>query len=172
LRLRLCLLAALVLLGGWSPAPEGTGPGPAVGSATKLPVPRFVSLRTDQVNMRAGPGFQYPVVWVYQRDGLPVEIIGEFNVWRQVLAPDGGTGWVHEATIRPRRGFIITAPKADLLAAAHDGAGVVAVLDFGVSGVLLSCDSGAGWCKVSAGQESGYLNRNDFWGAFPDETVK
>jgi uncharacterized protein YraI len=93
----------MLLLGGWTAAPEGTGPGPALGTVSKLPVPRFVSLRTGEVNVRAGPGFQYPVSWVYQRDGLPVEIIGEFDVWRQILAPDGGTGWVHMATIRPRR---------------------------------------------------------------------
>ena len=81
---------ALLLLCGWATVPEGTGPGPGVGQVTKLPVPRFVSLRTDQVNFRAGPGFQYPVTWVYQRDGLPVEIIAEFDVWRQLRAPDGG----------------------------------------------------------------------------------
>lgn len=170
--LRFLGLALVLLLGGWDAAPQGTGPGPALGTVSKLPLPRFVSLRTNEVNMRAGPGFQYPVTWVYQRDGLPVEIIGEFDVWRQILAPDGGTGWVHMATIRPRRGFIVTAPKANLLDAANDGAGVVAVLDFGVSGVLLSCDSGAAWCKVSEGQETGFLNRNDFWGAFAGESVK
>lgn len=169
---RLCLLAMLLLLGAWNAAPQGTGPGPALGSVTKLPVPRFVSLRTDEVNMRAGPGFQYPVEWVYQRDGLPVEIIGEFDVWRQILTPDGATGWVHMATIRPRRGFIVTAPKTDMLASPNAGAGVVAVLDFGVSGVLSSCDSGSDWCKVALGQRSGFINRDDFWGAFPGETVK
>ncbi len=166
------LLAAALLLGGWDAAPEGAGPGPALGTVSKLPVPRFVSLRTGQVNVRAGPGFQYPVTWVYQRDGLPVEIIGEFDVWRQILAPDGGTGWVHMATIRPRRGFIVTSPKANLLDGASDGAGVVAVLDFGVSGVLLNCDSAAGWCKVTVAEQTGFLNRNDFWGAFAGETVK
>jgi len=164
--------ALLLLLGAWSAAPEGAGPGPALGTVSKLPVPRFVSLRTDEVNMRAGPGFQYPVTWVYQRDGLPVEIIGEFDVWRQILAPDGGTGWVHMATIRPRRGFIITSQQAALRDAASGSAGVIAILDFGVSGVLLSCDSGADWCKVTAGQISGFLNRNDFWGAFAGERVK
>lgn len=167
-----CLAALALLLGAWDAAPQGTGPGPGIGTVSKLPVPRFVSLRTDKVNMRAGPGFQYPVVWVYQRDGLPVEIIGEFDVWRQILTPDGGTGWVHMATIRPRRGFIVTAPKADLLAAANAGAGVVAVLDFGVSGVLSACDSGSDWCKVVVGQRTGFINRDDFWGAFPGETVK
>lgn len=162
----------LLLLCGWTAAPQGTGPGPAIGVSTKLPVPRFVSLRSDQVNFRAGPGFQYPVTWTYERAALPVEVIGEFDVWRQVLAPDGGTGWVHEATLRARRTFIVTAPQASLRRAPDGDSGIVAYLDQGVAGDLLTCDSGSDFCRVSAAHETGYLARADFWGAFPGETVK
>jgi SH3-like domain-containing protein len=163
---------ALLLLCGWTAAPQGTGPGPGVGSVTKLPVPRFVSLRTDEVNFRAGPGFQYPVTWVYQRDGLPVEVIGEFDVWRHVLAPDGGIGWVHMATIRARRTFFITAQQAVLRRSPSPDAAPVAYLQNGVSGVLISCDRTSDFCKAAAGRYVGYLARADFWGAFPGEKVK
>jgi len=169
-RLRLSLLALLWLCGA-APA-LGPGPGPAIGIVTKLPVPRFVSLRSDQVNFRAGPGFQYPVNWVYERDGLPVEIIGEFDVWRQVVAPDGGTGWVHEATIRARRSYYVTTPQAALLASPDEEAKVVAYLEAGVTGPLISCAAGVDFCKVAAGHESGYLAREDFWGVFAGEAVK
>jgi SH3-like domain-containing protein len=166
-------LALLSLpLAAFTPAPTGPGPGPELGPVSKLPIPRFVSLRTNQVNFRAGPGFQYPVTWIYQRDGLPVEIIGEFDVWRQVLAPDGGTGWVHMATIRARRTFFITAPQAELRASPAQGAPPVAKLDQGVSGILISCDPTSQFCKASADNITGYLSRGDFWGAFPDEAVK
>jgi SH3-like domain-containing protein len=152
--LRYCSFS-LLLLAGWTTVPQGTGPGPGIGQVTKLPVPRFVSLRTNEVNFRAGPGFQYPVSWVYQRDGLPVEIIGEFDVWRQVLAPDGGTGWVHMATIRARRTFFITAQQAVLRRGADPDAAPVAYLQSGVTGTLIACNP-----------------PSDFWGAFPGETVK
>jgi SH3-like domain-containing protein len=165
-------LLALAFCAFTSPPPIGPGPGPAIGTASKLPVPRFVTLRTDEVNFRAGPGFQYPVVWIYQRDGLPVEIIGEFDVWRHVVAPDGGTGWIHMATIRARRGFFITAPQAALRAGPDANAGTIAKLDQGVSGVLIACAPASAACKASAGNLTGYLNRADFWGSFPDETVK
>jgi len=161
----------LILLAAASP-PVGQGPGPAVGVASKLPVPRFVTLRTDQVNFRAGPGFQYPITWIYQRDGLPVEIVGEFDVWRQVIAPDGGTGWVHMATIRARRGFFITVPKAPLLAAPDLTAQIVATLDSGVSGTLLACAPSSDFCRASAGNLTGYLARENFWGIFAGETIK
>jgi SH3-like domain-containing protein len=166
-RLRLILL---LLLSAW--APIGTGPGPGIGSNTKLPVPRFVSLRADEVNFRAGPGFSYPVTWVYHRDGLPVEIIAEFDVWRQIIAPDGGTGWVHASTLRARRGFFVTADLAILHASPEENAAPAAYLKNGVSGVLLSCDAGAAFCKASVNGEKGFLARADFWGLFPGEVVK
>jgi SH3-like domain-containing protein len=171
LKQRLAFLLAGLLLGAWTPVPAGTGPGPALGSADGYPLPRFVSLRSDEVNFRAGPGFQYPVVWVYQRAGLPVEVIGEFDVWRQVLAPDGGTGWVHQATIRAHRSFIVTAQQASLRASPDDSASVVASLNFGVLGDLLRCDATTDWCEATTGHVTGYLAREDFWGAFPNEAV-
>jgi SH3-like domain-containing protein len=109
---------------------------------------------------------------VYQREGLPVEIIGEFNVWRQILAPDGGTGWVHEATIRAKRGFYVTADEAALLSAARPNASIVAYLKNGVSGSLLRCSADSQYCKVAIKYETGYLARADFWGTFPNEAVK
>jgi len=156
-----CALAAPALA-----APLTTGP------VTHLPLPRFVSLRTDEVNVRAGPGFQYPVTAIYHRDGLPVEIIGEFDVWRQLDLPDGGTGWVHEATLRARRGFYITAPTATLYAAPSDSAGTVATLRQGVSGVLLSCAAESPYCKATIQGNTGYLKRTDFWGTRADEAFK
>jgi SH3-like domain-containing protein len=170
--MRFLLTPLLVILLAAASPPVGAGPGPALGVASKLPVPRFVSLRTDQVNFRAGPGFQYPITWIYQRDGLPVEIIGEFDVWRQVVAPDGGIGWVHMATIRARRGFFITAPKAPLLVAPAPGAQTIATLDSGVSGVLLSCAPASDFCKAGVDNLTGYLARENFWGAFAGETIK
>lgn len=170
-RLWLILLLLAPLLGAAAPDP-GNGPGPARGSATGLPIPRFVSLRSDEVNVRAGPGFQYPVNWIYQRKDLPVEIIGEFNVWRQILAPDGGTGWVHEATIRAQRDFYVTATKAAMRASPDQDADIVAYLEEGVSGRLIHCTASSDYCKVEADYHTGYLAREDFWGAFPNEVVK
>jgi SH3-like domain-containing protein len=161
------LLLILLLLAG--PAVAAT---PGIGPVTHLPLPRFVSLRTDDVNVRAGPGFQYPVTAVYHRDGLPVEIIGEFDVWRQIDAPDGFTGWVHEATIRARRGFYIDVPAAVLRGSPSADAGTVATLRQGVSGVLLSCAAESDYCKAEIQGLTGYLARADFWGTLPDEVVK
>ena len=114
------------------------------GTVTGLPMPRFVALRTDDVNMRAGPGFRYPIEWVYHRRDLPVEILREFEVWRLVEAPDGTRGWMHEATLIGLRSFVVQGADATLRGEPRDDASAVAILKVGVVGRLRSCDAGAG----------------------------
>ena len=141
------------------------------GSVTSLPTPRFVSLRSEEVNLRSGPGTRYPIEWVYKRRDLPVEILREFDVWRLVQDQDGTKGWVHQATLTGRRSFMITGADATLRHDPRDDASPVAVLKAGVIGQLRSCQAGSNWCQVQAGGYRGYLRRNQIWGALPDEVV-
>ncbi|MCX8666294.1 hypothetical protein J3T99_01450 [Acetobacteraceae bacterium B3987] len=78
-----------------------------VGTETKLPLPRYASMRADRVYMRRGPGERYPIDWVYHRRGYPVLIEREFGVWRLVEDPEGQKGWVHQVTLHGSRSFII-----------------------------------------------------------------
>lgn len=142
------------------------------GSDTGLPIPRFISLLSDEVNMRVGPGFQYPIEWTYHRKGLPIEVEREFDVWRLVRAPDGGRGWVHEATVSGIRTFIIVGGTHDLLRAPEDDAPVVAVLQKGVIGTIRHCKAEDDWCAVRVADHRGYLPREDFWGTFAGEAVR
>jgi SH3-like domain-containing protein len=141
------------------------------GSVTGLPIPRFVALRTDDVNMRKGPGFRYPIEWVYKRRELPVEILREFEVWRLVETPDGARGWMHEATLVGQRTFLVQGADATLRSDPHDDASPVAILKVGVIGRLRSCQAGSAWCRVRAGDYDGYLKRTQFWGTLPGEVV-
>jgi len=160
-----------------APATQAQPPAPATteeankGSVTGLPIPRFVALRTDDVNMRKGPGFRYPIEWDYKRRDLPVEILREFEVWRLVETPDGARGWMHEATLVGRRTFIVQGADATLRADARDDAAPVAILKVGVIGFLRSCKAGSAWCRVRVGDYGGYLKRTRFWGTLPDEVV-
>src|SRR5437868_15043292 len=78
-----------------------------IPGATGLPVPRFLSLKSDRVNMRKGPGTDYPTAWVYRRAGLPLEVIKEFEGWRQVRDADGATGWVLQTFLSGRRTALV-----------------------------------------------------------------
>ncbi len=174
---------ALPLLPPAPTAPEGqsaTTPGsPAAGKPAEeekpvgsgLPLPRFAALRSDDVNLRAGPGTRYPIDWVYQRRDLPVEIEREFEVWRLVKDPDGTRGWVHQATLTGRRTFMVQGADATLRADPKDDAAAVATLKAGVIGRIRSCEAGSAWCRLQVGDYRGYLKRSQFWGVLPDEVI-
>jgi SH3-like domain-containing protein len=154
------------------PAPGATPPEPPKGTVTNLPLPRWASLRTDEVNLRAGPGTRYPIDWVYKRRDLPVQIEREFEVWRLVEDQDGIKGWVHQATLVGRRSFIVTGAERSLRGEASDDAAVVAILKPGVIGRIRACAAGAAWCEVQVGDYRGWLKRADFWGTYPGEAVQ
>lgn len=153
------------------PAKPAPPPGPPKGTVTGLPLPRFVSLRSDEVNLRAGPGTRYPIEWVYKRRDLPVEIDREFDVWRLIKDEDGVRGWVHEATLTGRRSFVITGAERTLRSGPEDDAAPVALLKPGVVGRLRSCEAAAAWCQVQVGEYGGWLRRGEFWGSYPGEAI-
>src|ERR1700761_9209756 len=68
-----------------------------------LPVPRFVSLKSDHVNVRGGPNKDQDVAWVYTRPGLPVEITAEYENWRRIRDSDGAEGWVYHSLLSGKR---------------------------------------------------------------------
>jgi SH3-like domain-containing protein len=153
--------------------PPPPPPDPTKGTSTGLPLPRYVSLRSDNVNLRSGPGTRYPIDWVYKRRELPVRIEREFDVWRLISAPDGTKGWVHQATLTGRRGFLVTGEEERVLRSeASSASDAVARLKPGVVGRLMSCDPGAEWCRVQVKGYKGWLRRSDFWGTLPGEAVQ
>jgi SH3-like domain-containing protein len=146
-------------------------PDPEKPEGVPSRLPRFASLRSDDVNMRAGPGTRYRIDWVYKRRDLPVEIEREFDVWRWVRDADGIQGWVHQATLMGRRSFIVQKADAILRSDASDTASAVATLKPGVIGRIRSCAATSDWCEVQTGSYQGFLRRETFWGLLPGETV-
>ena len=119
-------------------------------SASGLPVPRYVSLKSDHVNVRAGPTKDNDVAWVYTRSGLPVEITAEFENWRRVRDSEGAEGWVYHSLLSGRRTAVVTMKTKDELAPLYDRAdptsAVAARLQAGVVAQVKHC--AAGWCRV------------------------
>lgn len=81
------------------------------GRVTGYPLPRFASLKADRVRMRAGPSTDYPVRFIYEARGLPVEIIEEYDNWRQVRDSDGTSGWMSAVMLSGARTGLV-APGA------------------------------------------------------------
>jgi SH3-like domain-containing protein len=141
----------------------------ATAGAAEEKLPHFASLRVDAVNLRTGPGERYPVEWVYQRRGLPVEVTAEFDVWRRVRDSQGTEGWVHERMLTARRSVLVTGTLRTLLSAPETGSRAVARAEPGVIARLLDCQGG--WCRIETQNIKGWLPRADLWGVYPGETV-
>ncbi|HYM02724.1 MAG TPA: SH3 domain-containing protein [Stellaceae bacterium] len=145
--------------------------GAAAEAADKAqPVPRFATLRADEVNLRTGPGERYPIDWVLSKKGLPVEIIGEYDVWRKVHDSLGSEGWVHERMITSSRNVVVTGQIRTLRADPDGASSPVARAEPGVVARLLEC-RGA-WCRVETQDIKGWIKRAEIWGVYPDEIVQ
>ncbi len=135
-----------------------------------LPLPRFVSLKAGEVNARAGPGFRYPVSWVFLRKDMPVEVVEEFGQWRRVRDIEDAGGWVHQRLLSGRRGVMVAGEEHDLYREPDTSALLAARAEAGVQGRLLSC-SGA-WCQVDLAGHRGWMPRAHLWGVYDGETVE
>jgi len=153
------------------PTAGAAKPGDAHGSVTNLPLPRWASLRADEVNLRVGPGMRFPIDWQYHRRDLPVQILRESEVWRLIEDQDGVKGWVHSATLAGRRTFVVKTYEVVLRASALEDASAVARLKPGVVGRIRACDAAAAWCEVQVADYRGFLKRDQFYGTDPGEVV-
>lgn len=146
-------------------------PAQAGPKTSGLPVPRFVSLRADKVNMRAGPGFQYPVEWVYRRRGMPMEVIAEYRGWRKVRDWQGTQGWIHKKLLSSRRRVVVTGKLRTLRAGVNPDSPPMARLEAGVIGELVGCPDLGSACRIRVGGYEGWLERSAFWGAHKEERL-
>ena len=178
----ICLLAAGLLL-MQVPAAAAQDPGAPAGDAgrakparqaerpgrTGLPLPRFVSLRADEVNLRTGPGVRYPIDWVYRRRDLPVEIIDEHETWRRIRDWEGTIGWVHQSMLQGARKVMVIGEPRTLRKLPERSADAIARVEPGVIARLEVCDEG--WCEISIDGLSGWLERHEFYGVYPREKI-
>jgi SH3-like domain-containing protein len=136
-----------------------------------LPVPRFVSIKADRVNVRGGPDKDHDVSFIYTRVGWPVEITAEFENWRRIRDSDGSEGWVYHSLLSGRRTAAVQLKvKTDMapLHAKPDATSpVTARLEVGVLGTVKSC-TGA-WCHIAGDKFDGWVEQTDLWGVYPNE---
>jgi SH3-like domain-containing protein len=144
------------------------------GSVSGLPVPRFVSLKSDKVNVRGGPTQDQEVRWVYTRAGMPVEITAEFENWRRIRDWEGAEGWVYHSLLSGKRTAVVVPNLKDELVPLYENADttspVVAKLQGGVQGALQSCTGQ--WCEFRGKGFDGWIRQDRLWGAYPNEKIE
>ena len=146
----------------------------ATGSRSGLPLPRFVSIKPDRVNVRGGPTRDHEVTWVYTRAGLPVEITAESENWRRIRDWEGAEGWVYHSMLSGRRTALVKAKEKDGLVPLRvkpaADAEVTANLQSGVLGTVKHCTGT--WCRIFGHGFDGWVAQERLWGVYPNEKVE
>lgn len=154
-----------------------------VGTVTNFPLPRFVSLKSDRVNLREGPSKDHRSKWVFQRAGLPVEVMAEFETWRRIRDSEGADGWVLHSLLSGRRTALVSpwekkpteTSGAILYRRADEKADVLAKLEPNVIVGVKSCTGT--WCEVVVASPvssdmKGYMIQEKLWGVYPKERIE
>ncbi|HYN39300.1 MAG TPA: SH3 domain-containing protein, partial [Rhodospirillales bacterium] len=129
-------------------------------------MPRFVSLRAAEANMRSGPGEQYPIKWTYQRPGLPLEVVREYHHWRRVRDWQGSEGWMHSSMLSGKRAVMVVGATRTLHEGPDAASAAVARVEAPAVGRLLTCAKVSDWCRIEVVDVKGWLRRSEMWGVY------
>ncbi|WP_439136719.1 SH3 domain-containing protein [Roseicyclus sp.] len=149
------------------PSPQITGP--QRGSVTGFPIPRFVSIKASEANVRRGPSRSHRIDWVFQRRNMPVMVVAEHGHWRRIIDRDGAGGWVHYTLLSGERTAIVTAEMLPIYTRPDTGATIRARAERDVIAELRQCQTG--WCEIEAGGFRGWVAVSGLWGVDPDEQI-
>ena len=155
--------------GAWAGPAARAAPGQEVGPVTNLPIPRFVSLKASEANVRRGPSLNQRIDWVYKARGMPLEIIGEYGNWRRVRDRDGVGGWVHYSLLSGVRTVIVEQDMLALYQRRDPQGPVNAYMEAGVIARVEKC--GPVWCRLSAGGQRGWTTHEGLWGLRAGEVL-
>jgi SH3-like domain-containing protein len=140
------------------------------GAVTSLPLPRYVSLKTNEGNARRGPGLTHRIDWVFSRAGMPLRVTAEYENWRRIEDAEGAGGWVHYSLLSGTRSILVTDDMLDLHASPLPDGAVVLRAEAGVIGRLVECKPD--WCMLNIDGEKGWAPKSGFWGVDPGESFE
>ena len=133
-------------------------------AAAKAENPYWASINATRAMMRAGPGRNFPVLWEYRRQELPVKVIQSYQDWRKVIDPDGATGWLETHLLSLTRTAIVRGGEPrELHESADASAAVIWRVEAGVVGRVSQCANG--WCKFDVHGRNGFVETGALWGA-------
>lgn len=151
-------------------AAQAAAPAVTRGPVTGLPLPRYVSLKSKEGNVRRGPGLSNRIDWVFVREGMPLRITAEFDHWRRVEDHDGLGGWIHYTLLSGIRTVLFTQKMTDWRDAPETGARLDAKSQEGVIARLY--EARKKWIRVGAEGSEGWVEKTAVWGVDPDEVFR
>lgn len=151
-------------------SPSFAAEEPSILNPSGLPVPRYVSLKFDEINVRVGPGKRYPIRYVYKRVHLPVKVVEEFAHWRKIADFEGSSGWVHKNAIDGKRTAIIRVKTQNLYEKPDATSDIAIRAQAKVIGNLKRCEPD--WCEMELNGRKGWIRKADIWGVDREEVFK
>ena len=141
-----------------------------IGKVTGFKIPRFVSLKSNDVNLRIGPSTNYPIIINYIQKNFPVEIIKEHDVWRQVKDIEGNIGWIHAPLLKgDRYGIIFSKNDSASIFNYPNGIKIGKIGNKNIVKIEKCLEK---WCLISLKKNKGWLIKNDLWGIYSSEIYK
>lgn len=138
-----------------------------------LSLPRMVSLRSNLINARSGPGARYPIEWVYMQKTAPVEIVAEFELWRKIKDWQGSESWVHKSMLSGRRSVKVTTPgETNLYDKPEYNSKVIAKVEDEVVGDVKKCLVNSDFCLIKFSNIEGWVPRSNIYGIYPKEVIE
>lgn len=142
----------------------------SMAAKPKLPIPRFATIKFDEVNARTGPANNCPIEWIFTQKGEPVEIIAEYDHWRRIRDIKGEGGWIHVSALSGKRSAVVVAKDiTSLQSKPGNYAKVVANLSPNLRCTLKKCATD--WCQIQCSSYRGWIARKLLWGVYPEEEL-
>lgn len=141
-----------------------------LGSITGYEIPRFISLKSDQVNLRVGSSKNYPIILTYNQKNLPLKIIDEEYGWRKVIDIEGNEGWVYEALIKGDRFAVINIVKNNFVNV-YSKPNEKFIGKIGKRNIVKIKSCLNLWCLVEYSDHKGWVLKSYLWGVFKEENI-
>ena len=124
----------------------------------------FLSLKNDEVNLRQGPSFEYPIKLIYKKKNLPVIIIDKFETWRKIKDFQNNSGWIHISQLSKKKSGINIKKNSILYKKSTIYSRPIAKLEIGRLVLIKRCK--IEWCEISTEDYKGWIFKNALWGKF------
>ena len=122
----------------------------------------FLSLKKDEVNLRQGPSFKYPIKLIYKKKYLPVIILDKSGPWKKIKDFENNTGWIHTVLLSKKKSAINIKNNSVLYKKPTIFSKPIAKLETGRLMLIKKCKEK--WCKITSGDYGGWILKNTLWG--------
>ena len=140
----------------------------SVGESTGFKLPRFVSTKSDESNLRIGASTNYPIQLTYIFKNFPLEIIDEYETWRKVIDVNGNQGWIHKSILQGDRYAIIKTSHNQSAQIYNKPKGIF-IGEIGNRNIVKINKCFNLWCHISLSKNKGWINKINIWGIYNNE---